>query len=549
MNMRRVSRGFSIIEIIIVVGIIGILASIVTISYAAIEANARDSEREAKATVIASALEEYYEENGEYPSCGSLTSSLETARSTLGGINADTLKTPTSDNATLNSIQCTTLTPSSEEDIFAYAGDNSPSCLGSESCLQWTLQYKKEFSGEVVSIQSKHKVNFATSGSSTLTLGSILFSSVTLSWSTVQNASSYTVQRSTVSNFSSGVVSFEFTGNSGNVTGLTSGVQYFFRVAPKSGGVTGAWSNTVNATTLSLQEPSITATPNSGSQITINWGAVTNATSYNLQYATNTSFSGATTISNLTGTSRAVTGLSIGPLYSFRLQARSSSGVLSGWSNTASTVTQVPVPTCSSNAKTSNNSITPSWGAVSGATYALQYATNSSYTSATNITGISTTNRTITGLLNAQTYYVRVKAIVGGSESAWGNCPSVATGINGPTGYGWYAEGYGVRARAGLPWMPGQDPGYGSTFWTNGITIYGSCSPGATVVTRIYSYYAYSNNTVPNNASLMDWTWGNQSRYVVGGSGSWYVWWQGWVACQVGSTRVGDVYLGNAGPY
>lgn len=252
MNIRGVSRGFSIIEIIIVISIIGILASIVTISYSAIEANARDSERAAKAAVIASALEKYYEQNGEYPSCNSLTNSLETAQSTLGGINADILRVPSAQDNT-NSIQCTDI--NTEDDIFSYTGDDSVACLGSEFCTEWILQYKKESSGEIVAIKSKHKVDVAIVSPPSLTLSSIGLNQASLTWSAVPGMSTYIVQTSSSSNFSSST-SAEFNTLYGTIYDLSPDSEYFFRVASKSGVNIGPWSETVDGTTSSLPPPS-----------------------------------------------------------------------------------------------------------------------------------------------------------------------------------------------------------------------------------------------------------------------------------------------------
>ena len=75
--MRR-ARGFTIIEILIVVGIIGILATIGFIGFGRYQADTRDSERSSKATIIIEALEKYYDKNGEYPSCGALTGDPQT---------------------------------------------------------------------------------------------------------------------------------------------------------------------------------------------------------------------------------------------------------------------------------------------------------------------------------------------------------------------------------------------------------------------------------------------------------------------------------------
>ncbi len=62
-------NGFTIVELLIVVVVIGILASIVTVAYSGITQSARDSKRQADMKSIESALELYHLDNGGYPAC------------------------------------------------------------------------------------------------------------------------------------------------------------------------------------------------------------------------------------------------------------------------------------------------------------------------------------------------------------------------------------------------------------------------------------------------------------------------------------------------
>ncbi len=75
--------GFTIVELLIVVVVIGILAAIVTVAYTGIQSAARDSSRVATLNQLQKALELYYASNSQYPaiihglgyetSCGSQT--------------------------------------------------------------------------------------------------------------------------------------------------------------------------------------------------------------------------------------------------------------------------------------------------------------------------------------------------------------------------------------------------------------------------------------------------------------------------------------------
>jgi len=60
-------RGFTIVELLIVIVIIGILAALVIITYSGIQQKARDTERKTDINAVHGHLEAYYAQNGKYP--------------------------------------------------------------------------------------------------------------------------------------------------------------------------------------------------------------------------------------------------------------------------------------------------------------------------------------------------------------------------------------------------------------------------------------------------------------------------------------------------
>lgn len=60
--------GFTIVELLIVIVVIAILASISVAAYSGIQARGRDSQRRQDVKTIVKALEMYYVDNGRYPS-------------------------------------------------------------------------------------------------------------------------------------------------------------------------------------------------------------------------------------------------------------------------------------------------------------------------------------------------------------------------------------------------------------------------------------------------------------------------------------------------
>jgi prepilin-type N-terminal cleavage/methylation domain-containing protein len=64
----RKQSGFSLLELLVVIGIIGILVGIGTISYTSAQTRARDSRRRGDIEAVGKALEQYYaQNNGTYP--------------------------------------------------------------------------------------------------------------------------------------------------------------------------------------------------------------------------------------------------------------------------------------------------------------------------------------------------------------------------------------------------------------------------------------------------------------------------------------------------
>lgn len=68
-------RGFTFIEILVVITIIGILTTVAVVSYTQVTASGRDSKRIKDLAAIQAALEFYRIETGAYPACVSTCSS------------------------------------------------------------------------------------------------------------------------------------------------------------------------------------------------------------------------------------------------------------------------------------------------------------------------------------------------------------------------------------------------------------------------------------------------------------------------------------------
>lgn len=63
-------RGFTIIELLVVVTIVGILAAITVVAYSGVQAEARDSTRKSDLNKLRTAISQYYAKEGDYVEAG-----------------------------------------------------------------------------------------------------------------------------------------------------------------------------------------------------------------------------------------------------------------------------------------------------------------------------------------------------------------------------------------------------------------------------------------------------------------------------------------------
>lgn len=144
-KMSKKTNGFTIIEILVVIAIIGILAAIGITSFTKIQIQARDKDRSSKATILAEALEKYYEQNGEYPNCSNISGvSSSSAAATLGNIDPNVLTVPSASDG-VNSISCSDLID--DTDTFAYVSVDQNS---------YTLKYKEEGTTSIKEVSNRH---------------------------------------------------------------------------------------------------------------------------------------------------------------------------------------------------------------------------------------------------------------------------------------------------------------------------------------------------------------------------------------------------------
>ncbi|OGL33262.1 hypothetical protein A3F64_02250 [Candidatus Saccharibacteria bacterium RIFCSPHIGHO2_12_FULL_42_8] len=85
-------QGFTIVELLIVIVIIGVLATLIIITYSGIQQRAHSAKRKTDANVMMKWLELYYADNGTYPASSSGANYLTTSSMITSSITASQLR-------------------------------------------------------------------------------------------------------------------------------------------------------------------------------------------------------------------------------------------------------------------------------------------------------------------------------------------------------------------------------------------------------------------------------------------------------------------------
>lgn len=92
-QLKKRSEGFTIVELLIVIVVIGILAALVLNTFQGVQARARDTERKTDINAIHTQLEVFYNDNGYY-----LATAADLTTGNLPGVAADALTDPGRDD-------------------------------------------------------------------------------------------------------------------------------------------------------------------------------------------------------------------------------------------------------------------------------------------------------------------------------------------------------------------------------------------------------------------------------------------------------------------
>ena len=297
--------GFTLVELVVVIVAVGILAGLAVIGITRFQADTRDGQRSANVSTISNALETYFTENGNYPSCEAITADAGKLTSTLKGLEKSDLLMPGSQPNETNAIRCGEKLAMVGDDFIEYQGDGSSSCNGSGSCSSYKLIYRNELSSTLKETESRGLVtgetiidipnpteptnpNADTLGTPTLSAIVNSPTQVSISWTPATNANAsttYTLLRATDTAFRTGLVTTAKITETNTVsTGLVAGRTYYFKVQAVSSTDTSDFSNVASNVIVPVTPTEVTAKADSAMQVTVAWAASSNATGYTVKY-------------------------------------------------------------------------------------------------------------------------------------------------------------------------------------------------------------------------------------------------------------------------
>ena len=137
-SIKKRQSGFTIVELLIVIIVIGILAALVITTYSGVEAKARDTKRQTDIGSLYSMLEAYYAQNGGYPAFVDFNSAGWRTTNMKG---LDPAATCDPSNSTTSNCALVTSPQAGAYAYQAWQSDGTTACTATtgQTCPKYTL--------------------------------------------------------------------------------------------------------------------------------------------------------------------------------------------------------------------------------------------------------------------------------------------------------------------------------------------------------------------------------------------------------------------------
>ena len=139
-SLARKQHGFTIVELLIVIVVIGILAALVITTFSGIQQKARDTERQTDIKALHGQMEAYAAQSGSYPTLAQLNDSTATTgfrAVSLKGLDAEAFKDPKWDATATACATASTLAGTVGAKCYGYVA--SPAACAAGSCSGYVL--------------------------------------------------------------------------------------------------------------------------------------------------------------------------------------------------------------------------------------------------------------------------------------------------------------------------------------------------------------------------------------------------------------------------
>lgn len=138
-SLKKRQSGFTIVELLIVIVIIGILATLVIVTFSGIQQKARDTARKTDINALDSHIEAFYANSGNYPTLAAINDAAWRGIN-MKGLDPEALKDPKG--------AATTLAGATDADEYGYS--NPTACSGAlvtDTCTDFEIEATLEGGG------------------------------------------------------------------------------------------------------------------------------------------------------------------------------------------------------------------------------------------------------------------------------------------------------------------------------------------------------------------------------------------------------------------